>query len=57
MSSADKRTTCEITRRICNPARVEFCQCWWESENAEHFRLIALKRINGASLAVKGIRS
>jgi hypothetical protein len=48
-----ERTTCEINRAICNPARVEFCQCWLESENPTHFRMIALKRINRASLAEK----
>jgi hypothetical protein len=52
MNTAE-RTMCEIRRAICNPSRVGLCRCWWQSENPTDFRMIALKRINRASLAVK----
>jgi hypothetical protein len=29
----DKERLCVVHRRQCNPAKNEFCQCWWESDD------------------------
>ena len=36
---------CKQTRKICNPVRVQFCLCWWESVSTADFLSIARARL------------
>jgi hypothetical protein len=52
------KALCETTRQICNASSTSrgLCICWWESNDPEDFRRIALRRINQASKRHLGVK-